>query len=111
MSFYDNMNLLAARLLVKFGTSASLTTSTRTFNKRLNRMEEESSTSTSCLAVVRPIEVTDEAGRLLMQTQAVLNKLPVEGGKLTMGDTTWTIGKVTVVKPIGDAIIYFAEVS
>lgn len=111
MAFYDDMALLAASLLKDFGTRATLTTNNRTFNKRTNRMEDEDSTDTSCLAVVRPIEITDEDGRLLKQTQAVLNKLPVEGGKLTMGDSTWTIGKVTTVKPVGKPIVYFAEVS
>lgn len=110
MSFYEEMTLVAASLLSQFGAVATLSLSTQTFNKQTNRVQTSTASTSACLAVVRPIEITDDQGRLLKQTQAVLNVLPVEGGKLTMGDTTWTIGKVTVVKPIGTPIIYMAEV-
>lgn len=109
-AFYTQMGQVVSSLLSQFGTAATLTTITRNFNKTTNRMEAESRTSTPCLAVVRPIEVQDDEGQLLKVTQAVLNVEPKEGGVLTMGSTIWTIGKVTVVKPIGTPIVYMAEV-
>ena len=111
MSFYANMALLAASLLAKFGAPATLTSNSHTINKQTNKMETASAVSTQCRAVVRPVEITDEDGREVTYTQAVLNVEPVEGGKLTLSSDTYNIGKVTVVKPIGSPIIYFAEVS
>lgn len=115
MSFYDNMAALAIRMLDKFGGDAQLVRSapaSEAFNKRAGRPSgSPSSTAIPVKAVVGPQDVTTDDGRIVTRTVATLLVEAQRGDKLTMGGSSWLVGNVTRIAPIGQPIIYLAEVS
>ncbi|WIA56014.1 hypothetical protein N6H05_23850 [Sphingobium sp. WTD-1] len=111
MSFYEEMADLAVECLTEFGAPATLSRETVTFDKKTNRRTAVVVDPVSTLAVVDDMEVLDEnTGRDVIRTIATMLHKPEVNDKLTMGDRTWIIGKVTTVQPTNLPIIHFAEV-
>lgn len=112
MSFYQDMADLAAECLEEFGEAATLSRETVTFDKKTGRRTAVVAAPVNTLAVVDDMEVLDEnLGRDVIRTIATMLHKPEVNDKLTMGDRTWIIGKVTTIQPTTLAIIHFAEVT
>lgn len=111
MSFYEEMAELAVEMLNEFGAPATLSRETVTFNKQTNRRIAVAVDPVATMAIVDDLEVLDEnTGRDVIRTIATMLHKPEINDKLTMGERTWIIGKVTTVQPTNLPIIHFAEV-
>lgn len=111
MTFYEEMADLAAEMLNEFGAAATLSRETVSFNKATGRRTAVVANPIATLALVDDMEVLDEnTGRDVIRTIATMLHKPEVNDKLTMGDRTWIIGKVTTLQPTNLPIIHFAEV-
>lgn len=112
--FYDDMADLAADLLNEFGRPATLTHSggaASSVAKRAGRAVTPSEIDAEdILTVVKPMKVADDEGRMLLKTVAVLLVQANVGDTIAQGQLTYRVTNVNPVAPVGQPIVYFAEV-
>jgi hypothetical protein len=116
MNLYDEFYPFMADMLDEFGADATLTSTAppapALAAKRAGRATvTEQPQSRPTRAVVGPVEVTGADGRKTYPTLATLLTEPLQGETLTMGASSWVIGKVSFHAPQGRPIVYMAEVA
>jgi hypothetical protein len=117
MNLYDEFYPLAVEMLDEFGADATLTATAPAAStldaKRAGRAIPATGTPAQrpCRAVVGPLQVLGVDGRRETRSVATMLSEPHEGETLTMGETSWVIGKVDRTAPQGKPILYTAEVS
>lgn len=115
MNLLEEFGPLAVELLAEFGAPATLSATApaiASFDKRTGRATVVATPAAQTVqAVVTPVDVTDEQGRQTTKTVATMTVKPNQGDKLTLGETDYIVGAVTVIAPQGQAIVYLAEVS
>lgn len=116
MILYDEFYPVAVEMLEEFGSDATLTSTAPAAptaqTKRTGKAAPVAApVSRPARAVVGPVEVAGADGRKTLQTLATLLVEPAQGETLTMGESSWTIGKVSRIAPQGKAIVYMAEVA
>lgn len=115
MNLYAEFYPLIVEMLEEFGAKATLkaTAPTAGFDKRTGKPLAPAATPPDrpTRAVVGPVEIAGVDGRLIRQTVATMLAEPREGDTLVMGDSSWTLGRVTKVAPQGKAIVYMAVAS
>jgi hypothetical protein len=116
MNLFDEFYPVAVEMLDEFGVDATLVSTapaapTAEAKRTGKAAPAPQPVSRPARAVVGPVEVTGSDGRKTLQTLATLLVEPLEGETLSMGQSSWTVGKVTRVAPQGKAIVYMAEVA
>jgi len=117
MNLYEEFYPMVVEMLTEFGTKATLSgtapdaavLAAKRAGRALPKGQQAAGRQT--LAVVTPMQVQGDNGRLEMRSIATMLLEPHTGETLTMGSDTWNIGTVTRVAPQGQAIVFMAEVS
>ncbi len=118
MNLYEEFYSLVVEMLTEFGTKATLSGTAPDAAvlaaKRAGRAapKGQQAAGRPTLAVVAPMQLEGDNGRLEMRSVATMLLEPHEGETLTIGTgKPWLIGTVTQVAPQGQAIVFMAEVS
>lgn len=118
MNVRDEFLPVAQEMLNEFGTTATLTRSgiadaplaAQKFNKTA-RTKPTVDTISTIAVIVEPEEAGNNDGQRTAKTVAIMLDEPIAGDTLTIGESTYQIGKVNKTAPQGQAIYYEAEVS